>query len=369
MTASMAEMVAEAVTAVIAKVKQAVFLLIALVLLASLPVLAGCEANASSDVSKASEYELPSKPTGPSRYVQDLAGILTPEEEKKLVDLSTQVEKDTTAEMLFITVEVSDPDNLRSLADRVLHEWGVGKAETDNGVVIAVAAKPGDFTSINGGTRKRKYAISTGYGTEGYLTDLKAKDIAEEQMVPMFQKNMWGEGLYAGGNAVAALFYAEKAGTSMPSAVNQADPVMGEVEENTSNSTGIIFSVALIGFFVLIFGMWLGFPLLSRSKEEEAEERMLTPTYSPSIDDDNGEVGSGILMTGAIIGSTLGDSESPDDSEAEEYHHRRRSYDNDDDSGSSSSSGIDFGSGSSGGLDFGSFGGGDGGGGGASGDA
>ncbi len=333
-----------------ANIKKASLLSIAVALLIALPFIVGCEATAKSDAPTADSFQLPTKPTGPNRYVQDLAGILTPNEEKQLVDLSAKVEKETTAEMLFLTVEIDDPDNLRGLADRVLHEWGVGKQDKDNGIVIAVAAKPGDFMSINTGTRKRQYSISTGYGTEGIVPDLKANEIAEAKMVPHFKSNEWAEGLSAGGSAVADLFYADKRASGVADSEGQTDLVSSSVMPPTFVIILALFT--LIGLTALV-----GYFLLFKGSEEE--------TYTPSIVDiDDDEPLLGTLATGAVLGSTLGSNESSGDS-GEEHHRPHRSYSDDDDgSSSSSSSGNDSGSS---GLDIGSFGGGDGGGGGASG--
>lgn len=342
-----------------ANIKKAVFLAIVVALMIALPLLAGCGATATSVEPTADNFQLGPKPTGPERYVQDLAGILTDEEEKRLVDLSTKVEKDTTAEILFLTVTIADPDNINDLATRAGHEWGVGKADKDNGIVIAVGAKPGDFTSTNQGTRKRKGFIATGYGSEGPITDLQANDIFESQMKPAFLGNRWGDGLYAGGNAVAELFYAEKNGTGV---ANLTEPAVNRgVEETSGDSAGIILTIGVFGLLCAILGFWLIPPLFSKDIEDEA----YTPTYSPHNDEDDGGVDLGTLAAGAVLGPSLGSSRSMDDTEGEDYHRSRRAP-SDDDSGSSFSSGGGF---DSGGFDSGgSFGGGDLGGGGGGGD-
>lgn len=344
------------VTAVTANVKKASLLLIAVAFLIALPLVIGCEATARSDAPTADSFQLPAKPTGPNRYVQDLAGILTPNEEKRLVDLATKVEKSTTAEMLFLTVEIDDPDNLRGLADRVLHEWGVGKQDKDNGIVIAVAAKPGDFTSINTGTRKRRYSISTGYGTEGIIPDLKANEIAETKMVPLFQKNEWAEGLNAGGSAVADLFYADTSANGATDSEGQADLAPGN--DLVSNNGMPPLFVTVLAFIALIgLSAYIVYALSFKKTEED--------TYTPPIVDvEDDEPLLGTFLTGAVLESTLESSEPADDS-GEEYHRPRHSYSDDGGGGSSSSSSDDSGSS---GFDIGSFGGGGGGGGGASGD-
>lgn len=55
-------------------------------------------------------------------------------------------------------------------------QWGVGKKDKDNGIVILI--KP---TEDNGG---RDLFIATGYGLEGAIPDLATKRIREQEMTP-----------------------------------------------------------------------------------------------------------------------------------------------------------------------------------------
>ena len=57
------------------------------------------------------------------------------------------------------------------------------KKGKDNGVSILVAMK------------EQKWRIEVGYGLEGYITDVEAKNIGNEYLVPRFQEGKYGEGL------------------------------------------------------------------------------------------------------------------------------------------------------------------------------
>lgn len=70
------------------------------------------------------------------------------------------------------------------------HQWGVGRKDEDNGLVILV--KP---TKENGG---RTTQIAVGYGLEGAIPDATAKMVIENEMNPLFKKGDIFGGLKAG---------------------------------------------------------------------------------------------------------------------------------------------------------------------------
>jgi len=61
---------------------------------------------------------------------------------------------------------------------------GIGKKEKDNGVLVLVAIA------------EREWRIETGYGLEGYITDIEANAIAQANLVPRFREGKYGEGLH-----------------------------------------------------------------------------------------------------------------------------------------------------------------------------
>ncbi len=96
--------------------------------------------------------------------------------ERKLEDFANQ----TSNQIVIVIV-----DDLKGLepydfAVRLHHNWGVGQAKQDNGIVIVV--KP------TGGQGQRKSTISVGYGLEGAIPDLTAKQIVDNELNTSFAK-------------------------------------------------------------------------------------------------------------------------------------------------------------------------------------
>jgi hypothetical protein len=69
-------------------------------------------------------------------------------------------------------------------------QTGIGKSGKDNGVLVLVALQ------------EHEWRIEVGYGLEGYITDIESNLIAQTYLVPAFQQENYGEGLY---DTVAAL--------------------------------------------------------------------------------------------------------------------------------------------------------------------
>ncbi len=120
-------------------------------------------------------------------------------------DYAYSIDLNTTAEIVVVVLpslsghgvtdksgnEIHDIVQLgvQILNDEPLEVWdgeqtGIGKSGKDNGVLVLVALE------------EREWRIEVGYGLEGDITDVEANLIAQEYLVPEFQQNNYGKGLY-----------------------------------------------------------------------------------------------------------------------------------------------------------------------------
>src|SRR6187431_272387 len=124
---------------------------------------------------------IPAKPN-PPRLVNDFANVLTPDQlatlERKLVDYDDS----TSTQIAIVTVDKLGGDNIEEYALAILRNWGVGNKKTNNGIVIVAAI--GD----------RKIWIATGYGLEGAVPDLIAKQIIDTDILPNFKEGNYYRG-------------------------------------------------------------------------------------------------------------------------------------------------------------------------------
>lgn len=125
---------------------------------------------------------IPPRPS-PPRLVNDFANVLSPQEEEVLERKLVQFDDSTSTQVAVITVNSLDGYSVEEIAHKFLRDWGVGRKEKNNGVVILAAIQD------------RKINIQTGYGMEGVLPDLICKRIINKDIIPAFKRQLYYEGL------------------------------------------------------------------------------------------------------------------------------------------------------------------------------
>ncbi|CAM4306934.1 TPM domain-containing protein [Jeotgalicoccus halotolerans] len=100
-------------------------------------------------------------------FVQDNAGVLSDSAINELNEKGTHLEEGTGAELLLMTMDSTGQEHRQDFALRALREYGVGKVEKDNGIVILLNLdNDNEFNN-------RGIEVQVGYGVEGYLNDAK----------------------------------------------------------------------------------------------------------------------------------------------------------------------------------------------------
>lgn len=125
------------------------------------------------------------KPIG---YINDFQNIFSPSERNSLDSLVKAFEKETTAEIVVVTLnkEFAPAEKFDSSVTALFNSWGIGKKEKNNGVLIAIC---NDYRMIR---------ISNGYGIEAKMTDEKTKQIMNTIIFPEFRKQEFYEGTRKG---------------------------------------------------------------------------------------------------------------------------------------------------------------------------
>jgi uncharacterized protein len=122
----------------------------------------------------------------PVGWVNDFAGVISPEYKEKLNNLISELEEKTTTEIAVVTIDSISPYGEIEYARLLFDNWKPGKKGKDNGVLVLLSIK------------ERRWRIETGYGVEGILPDGLCGEIGRNYMVPYFKKGKYAEGLYAG---------------------------------------------------------------------------------------------------------------------------------------------------------------------------
>ncbi len=115
-------------------------------------------------------------------YVNDFAGVLTADQIAHLNAVARDIKASTTVEIAIVTVESTDGENRVLYANHLGEESGVGKAATDNGLVLLWS-----MDNEEGG------AIAVGSGIESILNDAKVGRIGRRSR-PYFDDREYYKG-------------------------------------------------------------------------------------------------------------------------------------------------------------------------------
>lgn len=126
----------------------------------------------------------------PPRLVNDVAGVLSPEQVAILEQKLVALDDSTSNQIAVVLIKTLNDYPIEEYANKLFREWGIGNKKTNNGVLILAAIDD------------RKVRIEVGYGLEGAIPDVTASSIYRNEIVPAFREQNYFRGI---NNAVDAL--------------------------------------------------------------------------------------------------------------------------------------------------------------------
>lgn len=125
---------------------------------------------------------IPARPN-PPRLVNDLANVLSAQEEQQLEAQLVAYDDSTSNQVAVVLVKTLNDYPIEEYATKLFRDWGVGNKKNNNGVVILAAIED------------RKIRIEVGYGLEGAIPDITANHIIENDIKPDFRAGDYYDGL------------------------------------------------------------------------------------------------------------------------------------------------------------------------------
>ncbi len=178
--------------------------------------------------------------------VVDQANILNPQQKLRLETQLRSIYQQGLAQAAVVIVPTTGNLPIFDYSLQVAEEWGLGEADTDDGLLILAA--------IN----DRKIYILTGYGLEGVLPDAALNRIIREDITPYFKQNDYASGLLAGISRIEARLTAD------PDVLARADAQAAERSAQQGSdelpTPVFLFIMAMIfgSFITNIFGRVFG---------------------------------------------------------------------------------------------------------------
>jgi uncharacterized protein len=176
-------------------------------------------------------------------YINDFAGVLSPELKGQLEALATEVKEKTGAEVAVAIVTTMGGDAVESYASQLAEKWGVGD-ENDRGALLFLAVQD------------RRLRLEVGYGLEPILTDGMAGEVLD-QVTPYLGRGDYDGGVRVGVARVAQIIAAD-AGVRLTGMPSGAEPA-----QNRRRRPGGWLSLLFILPFLLLprrrrYGGWRG---------------------------------------------------------------------------------------------------------------
>src|SRR5690606_17275962 len=102
-------------------------------------------------------------------------------------------EKAKGAQLAVLMVATTQPEDIAEYGIRVADAWKIGRAASDDGVILIVAKDD------------RRVRIEVGQGLEGAIPDAAAARIIREYIAPRFRQGDWYGGIHDATGALAKL--------------------------------------------------------------------------------------------------------------------------------------------------------------------
>ena len=115
--------------------------------------------------------------------ISDFAGLIDSRYIKKIDKIIMDIESKTTIEIAVITIDSLKGEPIEKLALRLFNKFGVGKKETNNGILILLSKDDS------------KFRIETGRGLKNIATDDLLKNLRDNFLLPSFKQKKFGKGI------------------------------------------------------------------------------------------------------------------------------------------------------------------------------
>lgn len=130
-------------------------------------------------------YAQPKFPTLTGRIV-DEAGLLSPSDRSSILADLKLLEEKSSDQLIVFTTRSLQGYAIEDFGYQLGRAWGIGQKDVNNGIILIVAPN------------ERKVRIEVGRGLEPVMTDLLAKLIIENAILPAFRRNDFAGGIKAG---------------------------------------------------------------------------------------------------------------------------------------------------------------------------
>lgn len=147
--------------------------------------------SSGSETSQASQMmnTVPPTPRGLHIYVNDYAGVLSPEDKATLQERLQAVDEAGIAQISVLVLTDTDRD-LSEFAPEIMNRWGIQHHKKQDGLLVLVNGR-----RVKENVSGNRIFVATGYNLEGLLPDAVIGRVLDAQAVPAFQQGQASAGI------------------------------------------------------------------------------------------------------------------------------------------------------------------------------
>lgn len=199
-------------------------------------------------------------------YVADPENNLSPQAKARVNAILNDLRSSTTAEVAVAIVPSIGDIPVEDFAEQLFTDWGLGKDDKDNGVLILLALDQHDVR------------IQTGYGVEGVLPDISAKKIIDRSVIPNMKEGNLDAAVLATVSDVANVL-------SDPVAAEELRSSQKDAWENQEGVTGddirtFVYWVVFILFLISL--ALLAYDLINSRRKDRYQKAMIWHNHRTS---------------------------------------------------------------------------------------
>jgi uncharacterized protein len=180
-----------------------------------------------------------------SGRVVDQTGTLSAGDAAALTQQLKDLETRKGSQVAVLIVPTTEPEAIEQFSIRVAEAWKIGRKKIDDGALLIVAKND------------HKLRIEVGYGLEGALTDVTARRIIDEIIVPRFKTGDFAGGISAGVDRIIRVIDGEPLPAPKPE-VSHSNEVSDNLLNIIFSPFGLIGYVAIAGVMRHLLGRLLG---------------------------------------------------------------------------------------------------------------
>lgn len=184
-------------------------------------------------------------------YVFDESNIMNGNTQSYIIQTNDELYEKTGAQIVVASIDDLDGMDIELYSTALFGEWNIGGSDLDNGLLLLIVPS------------QNQVRIEVGYGLEGIIPDIRARQIIDNYIIPSFAEGDYNQGILLAYNEILN-YLEEEYNIQLTSRehVENPYPQANAAGGSIPRPLVIIGIVLLIFLDVKFFGGWLTYSII-----------------------------------------------------------------------------------------------------------